>query len=146
MPKCEWCGESFDLEDAELEFDAEAFLLVYRNVRKCLCGACALEAIEDKTDGIYYETCDKCGKTFDLILEESAYSNHFSWFNGTSLRDEWGDNGIICADCAIELADSEDNEDSDEYDSSDDSEDEGCIACGNPAYPECKSSCRLFDD
>lgn len=24
--------------------------------------------------------------------------------------------------------------------------DEGCDACGNPAYPECKSSCPLFDD
>lgn len=23
---------------------------------------------------------------------------------------------------------------------------EGCIACGNPAYPNCKSSCGLFDD
>lgn len=23
---------------------------------------------------------------------------------------------------------------------------EGCRACGNPAYPKCKSSCNLFDD
>jgi len=23
---------------------------------------------------------------------------------------------------------------------------EGCAACGNPAYPECKLSCHLFDD
>lgn len=22
---------------------------------------------------------------------------------------------------------------------------EGCAACGNPAYPDCKSSCPLFD-
>ena len=22
----------------------------------------------------------------------------------------------------------------------------GCRACGNPAYPECKTSCPLFDD
>jgi len=22
----------------------------------------------------------------------------------------------------------------------------GCRACGNPAYPKCKSSCPLFDD
>ena len=21
-----------------------------------------------------------------------------------------------------------------------------CAACGNPAYPECKTSCPLFDD
>ena len=24
--------------------------------------------------------------------------------------------------------------------------DVGCIACGNPAYPDCKTSCPLFDD
>ncbi|MDD3221023.1 MAG: hypothetical protein PHG07_01380 [Lachnospiraceae bacterium] len=22
----------------------------------------------------------------------------------------------------------------------------GCSACGNPAYPDCKLSCNLFDD
>ena len=24
--------------------------------------------------------------------------------------------------------------------------DEGCMACGNPAYPYCKDSCPLYDD
>lgn len=28
----------------------------------------------------------------------------------------------------------------------DDDSDVGCMACGNPAYPECKTSCPLFDD
>ena len=23
---------------------------------------------------------------------------------------------------------------------------EGCSACGNPAYPDCKSGCPMFDD
>lgn len=23
---------------------------------------------------------------------------------------------------------------------------EGCLACGNPDYPKCTSSCKLFDD
>ena len=27
-----------------------------------------------------------------------------------------------------------------------DGPEEGCEACGNPAYPECKSSCPIFDD
>ena len=22
----------------------------------------------------------------------------------------------------------------------------GCLACGNPAYPACKTSCPMFDD
>ena len=30
--------------------------------------------------------------------------------------------------------------------SDDDSGDEGCMACGNPDYPNCKSSCPLCDD
>ena len=44
-----------------------------------------------------------------------------------------------------------------DYDPSEDEEEEeeeeyygsgdfGCTACGNPAYPDCKSSCPLFDD
>lgn len=28
----------------------------------------------------------------------------------------------------------------------DNDEDEGCAACGNPAYPDCMSSCSMFDD
>lgn len=23
---------------------------------------------------------------------------------------------------------------------------EGCVACGNPAFPDCTSSCHMFDD
>ena len=33
----------------------------------------------------------------------------------------------------------------DDYDD-DDEGDVGCAACGNPAYPNCKTSCPLFDD
>ena len=29
---------------------------------------------------------------------------------------------------------------------SDDEEEKGCTACGNPAYPHCKTSCPMFDD
>lgn len=35
----------------------------------------------------------------------------------------------------------------DSYDDDDDNDmGEGCAACGNPAYPDCMSSCPLFDD
>lgn len=33
-----------------------------------------------------------------------------------------------------------------DYDDYDGDDDVGCIACGNPAYPDCKSSCPMFDD
>ena len=31
-------------------------------------------------------------------------------------------------------------------DEDDDYEDFGCVACGNPAYPNCKASGPMFDD
>jgi len=143
MPKCEWCGKSFVLSEAEDDFGMEMGILNYNNIQKCLCGACAIEAIEQEIDGVYFETCEKCGKTFDLILDKSEYSNHFSWDNGTSLYDQWDDQ-ILCAECAIEAYEAGVDEEYDE--DNDDSRDEGCVACDNPAYPECKSSCPLFDD
>lgn len=59
-----------------------------------------------------------------------------------------GGNWYECDECGFEAEEDpdcggwiiEDCED-DEYDS-----DEGCMACGNPAYPDCKSSCSMFDD
>ena len=33
-----------------------------------------------------------------------------------------------------------------DFDEDDDFEDVGCTACGNPAYPNCKASCSMFDD
>ena len=122
MEKCEWCGESFDRDEADEYFSSETWLLSYSNVRKCLCGKCAVEAIEDKADGVYFETCEKCGHTFDLIEDESTFDNHFSWANGTSLRDYWKDQ-ILCADCAIEAADAEcDDEEYEDDDNEDNSE------------------------
>ena len=32
------------------------------------------------------------------------------------------------------------------YDDDYDDGDGGCAACGNPAYPDCKTSCPMFDD
>ena len=101
MARCEWCGEKFDPTEAEEQFEDETYMLTYSNLRVTLCGKCAVEAINDKADGVYFETCEKCGKTFDLIEEQSEYDSRFSDCNGTDLSDHW-DNGILCADCAIE--------------------------------------------
>lgn len=100
MPKCEWCGTVFDLDEAESIFTSETYCLAYENITKCLCGNCAVQAIEDEVDGVYYETCEKCGKSFDLIEESAEFDRNFSWENGTSLRDYWNDQ-IICCDCAL---------------------------------------------
>ena len=36
--------------------------------------------------------------------------------------------------------------DAEYFENEDNDSDVGCIACGNPAYPDCKTSCPLFDD
>lgn len=99
MSKCEWCNKRFDELEAEQEFEEE-FSLLYENVQKCLCGACAIQAIKEKVDGIYFETCEKCGKKFDLIEAEAEFEERCE---GTSLTDWWFNNGIICCDCAMEI-------------------------------------------
>ena len=104
MKKCEWCGNEFDLEEAEDIFDAEIFTLSYDNFKKCLCGNCAVQAIEDKVDRVYFETCEKCGKKFDLFENETEFAEQFDWSNGIELRDCWG-KMILCAECALEEID-----------------------------------------
>ena len=123
MKKCELCHKPFDPEEAEYYFESETFQLSYNNIEKCLCGECAVQALEDKVDGVYFETCEKCGKKFDLIDEESIFDNHFPWYNGTELRDHW-DEHILCAECAINEIESEDmsGEEYDEVYDEDDSE------------------------
>ena len=103
MFTCEWCGESFDRNEAEDYFEIET-ALPYSNIKKCLCGKCAVEAITEEIDGVYFETCEKCGKTFDLIVDIGTFRNHFPWYNGTGLRDHW-EPQILCAECAIDEID-----------------------------------------
>ena len=102
MDKCEWCGENFDPEEAEDYFESET-LLSYSNLRKTLCGECAVKAIHSMIEDVYFEKCDQCGKIFDLITEESEFAGHFPWYNGTDLRRHWDlENKILCADCALD--------------------------------------------
>mgnify|MGYP002626828949 CR=1 FL=1 len=121
MAKCEWCGKSFDTDEAEDYFESETWLLSYGNVKKCLCGECAVQAIEDQVDGVYFETCEKCGKTLDLIEDEGTFDNHFPWYNGTRLRDHW-DSQILCAECAIDEIESDSEDDGDYGEDEDDGE------------------------
>ena len=106
MAKCEWCGNNFNRQEAEYEFDSETFGLSYGNIRKCLCGTCSVDVIKDEVDGIYFESCEDCGTEFDLIEEQGKFSSNFSWESGAGLRDYWKDK-ILCCDCAIKIAENE---------------------------------------
>ena len=99
MKICEWCGKEFDASEAENEFDIEVGMLSYQNIRKCLCGSCAVEAINDQVDGVYFEHCENCGKRFDYIMD----SCEFERTTGMDLTDFWGTQ-ILCCDCALDVA------------------------------------------
>lgn len=101
---CEWCNMKFDKEITEVEFECENSMLSYNNIRKCLCSTCATAVISDEVEGVYYEICEKCGKEFDYIEENSRFDDNFSWCNGTSLTDYWNNN-IQCCDCALKELD-----------------------------------------
>lgn len=147
MAKCEWCGVRFNKSDAEEIFDSEAYFWYfdYKKIRPCLCGECAVKAVFDEDDeGIYFDTCDECRKEFDLKEEETAFRLFADKYGGSAtLRDYWDDR-ILCADCAAQVFYNDITEDSD-YDDDED-RNEGCVACGNPAYPDCMSGCPAFDD
>ncbi len=96
MKKCEWCGKEFEISDAEDDFDREIGFFNYRNIKKCLCGSCAIDVFNEQVDGVYFETCELCGKEFDYILDSHEFENA----TDTYLTDLW-DSQILCCDCAL---------------------------------------------
>lgn len=101
MAVCEYCGKRFNPSDAaeeyEWDFDDSSFF-PYENIKKTLCAKRAAQAIEDHDDGVYYETCEECGKTFDYF---DAASHFDSLVDGISILDA-GNGSILCFECAME--------------------------------------------
>ena len=93
---CENCGKGFDEERAREDFEMET-LKNYDYLTKCLCAECAIEAINDMVDGIYYEVCESCGSKFDPFEDERK------------LQQQTGDDGAtidmfdkyLCLDCSL---------------------------------------------
>ena len=102
MAICEWCGETFDPEEAEEYFNDYMGLLSYEHITKCLCGKCAVEAIEGEVPDVYYVTCEKCGKTFDYCEDYGEFAWTVSPERESRLFDYWYDQ-ILCCECALEL-------------------------------------------
>ena len=117
MAKCEWCGSRFSKAVAEEIFEEEAFFwyFSYKKIRPCLCGNCAIKAVfEDQDEGVYFDTCEECGKEFDLGEEEYLFRTYTEKFGGASLRDYW-DEKVLCAGCALEIFNDKRTEDTDKY-------------------------------
>lgn len=85
----------------------------------CKCGAVMEQDYE--TDVWYCPDCDFEVEDFD---EYTSYGPYAELLETTFLADPYDDT----------------------YDDDFDEPGLGCEACGNPAYPDCKTSCPLFDD
>lgn len=101
---CDYCGKEFDEQDARDDF-VMATLKNYDYLTKVLCAECAIEAINDMDDGIYFEVCDKCGSQFNPFADE------------LELQRQTGDDGAeidmfgnLCLDCALDEYRSRDDE------------------------------------
>lgn len=94
---CEICGKGFDEERAREDFEMET-LKNYDYLTKCICAECAIEAISDMVDGIYYEVCENCGCKFDPFVDERE------------LQQQTGDDGAtidmfdkyLCLNCSLD--------------------------------------------
>lgn len=97
--------------------------------------------IDDDVEAMTMQrTCSHCGCSFTLDDAMSEYNSHFN-FDLSYMSNYCGD---ICGDCAIE--DTESQMENDEDDNTENEIPEGCAACGNPAFPNCTSSCPLYDE
>lgn len=100
MKKCSRCGKKFDPEEVSMYlFDGDTTL--YDRLRSPLCDECANEAWNDQEEGIFFDTCDKCGKEFDVFEDEFRY-NRERTDTGLGFRDLVD---ILCCDCALDAAD-----------------------------------------
>lgn len=93
---CEYCGNEFDEQDARDEFEMETQKNYYY-LTKCLCAECAIQAIDNMDDGVYYEVCENCGTQFDPFSDELELQRHTG--------DDGAELGMfdryLCLDCAL---------------------------------------------
>lgn len=71
------------------------------------------------------------------------------------MEQDYISNNFLCPDCGFEINDFDQYADDCVYtdlcnelhfESPEEPVEEGCSVCGNPAYPDCKTACNLFDD
>lgn len=108
--KCEICGKIFNKDDEREEFEIE-MPLNYDYFKKNLCAKCAIEVIENKVSGIYFEICENCGKEYDFIEDNSKFESRYTdeYGNYATISDLTNDK-LLCLDCAIDEYEKEDNE------------------------------------
>lgn len=99
--KCKRCGKEFDIEETRVEFESET-LKNYDYLTIKICATCAIDAIRMQEDGIYFEYCERCGKKYDPIEDESRFEELHTNEYGTYASIGDMTNELLCLDCAID--------------------------------------------
>lgn len=97
MQKCECCGKAFSEEEAKREF-ADEYIMSYSNIRKKLCGKCAINAMDNYEKGVYFVNCERCGKLFDLNKEDEECLDSLLDKEEYELINFWTQR-MICLNC-----------------------------------------------
>lgn len=93
MKKCSRCGSEYDKNDVNFLF-ADV-----NRVPVDMCEECLERAYDDGEEGLFFDTCEECGKDFDVISEKSIYDSNVPWEDGVGFEG-WG--RVLCAACALE--------------------------------------------
>lgn len=91
--KCVRCGEEYEKDEVCITFAD------INRVPMNMCEECLDKAYEDGEPNLFYDTCEDCGKDFDVIEEDMKYSENVPWEDGLD-RNDYG--RILCAACALE--------------------------------------------
>jgi len=105
MEKCKKCGNPVDLSEIE-RFYEESWLFA-DNVNKDLCRDCLEIAWEKQQKNIFYQTCEKCEKRFDVWADDKlleSKSDKIYGMQDIELMDIWRNSKeILCGECALKF-------------------------------------------
>lgn len=106
--KCCSCGKSFNPTTAKEYFNdtTDYWMYDYNKFKQWYCPECANEMIEDKAEDFYYETCEGCGKQFDVMMDAIEFEGDL---RVEADEDDIGsyeeavyEYGILCRDCMLQ--------------------------------------------
>lgn len=93
MAICTRCGEEYKKDEVSL---------LHADVSRVpvdICEQCLEDAYYSGEEGLFYDTCEECGKDFDVMDEKTRYMEFIRGDEGVTFEDF---DKILCADCAIE--------------------------------------------
>lgn len=93
MAICSRCNCEYDEDDLNLFGGADI-----DRIPEEMCLSCLESAYDSCEEGLFYDTCEECGKDFDVMVEKSLYE---SMTNDDGVGyGGWG--RILCAECSID--------------------------------------------